>query len=476
MEFETIIGLEVHSELNTESKIFCTCKNEFGGEPNTHCCPICSGHPGVLPVLNKKAVKYTVKAGLALNCSILRFSKFDRKNYYYPDLPKAFQTSQFDLPICKNGKLDFVYDGKQKSVRINRIHLEEDAGKLIHSEWGNGTLVDYNRCGVPLIEIVTEPDLKSPEEAIAFLENIKNVLKYTGVSDCKMEEGSLRCDVNLSLKPKGVDKLGVRSEMKNVNSFKAAYRAMLYEVKRQTEILLSGGKVLQETRRWDEASGKSYPMRSKEDAQDYRYFPEPDLVPLIFTDEYIEEIKSEIPELPLKRKERYTKEYGLPEYDAEVLTSDIVIADFFDQCCASYNNKKLLSNWIMGDIMRKLKENEGNITDIPVSVDNFVSLLKLYDGKVISQNASKTVFEKIWERNCKPEIIVEEMGLKQISDTGELLTMVKDIIKNNPQPAEDYKKGNKKALAFFVGQIMKASKGKANPQIVNELLSKELSD
>lgn len=475
MEFEIVIGLEVHSELNTESKIFCSCKNEFGGEPNTHCCPICSGHPGVLPVLNKKAVQYTVKAGLAFDCKILKFSKFDRKNYYYPDLPKAFQTSQYDLPICKDGRLNFIHNGEEKSVRINRIHLEEDAGKLIHSEWGSGTLVDYNRCGVPLIEIVTEPDIRSPEEAISFLENIKNVLKYTQVSDCKMEEGSLRCDVNLSLMPKGSDKYGTRTEMKNVNSFKAAYKAMHYEIKRQTEILMTGGKVLQETRRWDDAKGKSFSMRSKEDAQDYRYFPEPDLVPLAFTEEYIQNVKDSLPELPAKRMQRYIKDYGLPQYDAEVLTADMEISDFFDECSKIYDNKKSLSNWIMGDVMKKLKENESDDILIPIKSENFVKLLKLYDDKVISQNASKIVFEKIWEKDCDPEKIVDELGLKQISDTNELLNMVKEIIANNPQPVADFKSGNKKALAFFVGQIMKASKGKANPQVINELLIKELS-
>ena len=474
MEFETVIGLEVHSELNTDSKIFCTCKNQFGGEPNTHCCPICSGHPGVLPVLNKKAVEYTIKAGLALDCDILKFSKFDRKNYYYPDLPKAWQTSQYDLPICKNGKLEFTIDGKKKTVRINRIHLEEDAGKLIHSQWGSGTLVDYNRCGVPLIEIVTEPDINSPEEAIAFLENIKNVLKFTGVSDCKMEQGSLRCDVNLSLKEKGSAKLGIRTEMKNVNSFKAAYKAMQYELKRQTEVLSSGGVVTQETRRWDDENGKSYPMRNKEDAHDYRYFPEPDLVPLVFTDEYIQDIKNTLPELPASRRKRYTEEYELPQYDTEVLTADKEIADFFDECCKIYDNKKALSNWIMGDIMRKLKENENGDIVIPISSDNFIKLLKLYDSKVISQNSAKNVFEKIWENNENPEIIVDKLGLKQISDENELLKLVKDIINNNPTPVQDYKSGNKKAIAFFVGQIMKATKGKANPQKVNELLKKEL--
>jgi aspartyl-tRNA(Asn)/glutamyl-tRNA(Gln) amidotransferase subunit B len=474
MNFDTVIGLEIHCELKTKTKIFCSCRNKFGGAPNTNCCPACSGHPGTLPVLNKQAVEYAVMAGIALNCKINKFSKFDRKNYFYPDLPKAYQVSQFDFPICTNGSLTIDVDGQNKQIRINRIHLEEDAGKLIHSEWGSGTLVDYNRGGVPLIEIVTEPDMSSPEEAIAFLENIINVLKYSGVSDCKMEEGSIRCDVNLSLKEAGSGKLGTRTEMKNLNSFKSAYKAMQYEIKRQTAILSGGGKVLQETRRWDDNSGKSYSMRSKEDAQDYRYFPDPDLVPLILDDEYINEIKSKLPELPAQKIERYTREYNLSAYDAQVLSADREVAEFFDQCCIGYDNKKALANWIMGDIMRKIKEKNQSSINIPVKPEDFIKLLNMYDDKTISQNAAREVLDKMWDGGGEPAQIVEKLGLKQISDTGELLNMVKEIIKNNPKPADDYRQGNKKALAFFVGQIMKATKGKANPQTLNELLIKEL--
>lgn len=476
MEYETIIGLEVHCELKTQSKIFCTCRNKFVSEPNMHCCPVCNGYPGVLPVLNGKAVEYTIKAGLALGCEIARFSRFDRKHYFYPDLPKSYQTSQLDYPLCKSGNVELTVDGKKKSVRINRIHLEEDAGKLVHSDWGNGTLVDYNRGAVPLIEIVTEPDINSADEAIAFLDSIKTILKYTGISDCKMEEGSLRCDVNLSVRPKGSAVYGTRTEMKNLNSFKAVHKAILYEEKRHREVIMAGDKVVQETRRWDDNIGKSLSMRSKENAIDYKYFPDPDLMPLILSEEFIEGIRSQLPELPEKRKQRYISDYGLPEYDADVLISDKAVSDFFDSCAADYENRKALSNWIMSDLLRKIKDSgiDTGETPIPVSPKNFVKMLKLYDDKVISQNAARTVFEKIWEKDCDPSELVDSMGLKQITDESELLKMVKEIIENNPQPAADYRSGNKKALAFFVGQIMKATKGKANPQMVNELLTKEL--
>ena len=476
MDYEVVIGLEVHSELNTKSKIFCSCANAFGGEPNTRCCPVCSGHPGVLPVLNREAVDSTVKAGLALGCTIAEFSKFDRKNYYYPDLPKAYQISQFPLPLCQGGRLDFTVDGEPKSVRINRIHLEEDAGKLVHSEYGAGTLVDYNRCGVPLIEIVTEPDMRSPEEALAFLENLKSILKYTGVSDCRMEQGSIRCDVNLSLRKKGAAEYGVRSEMKNVNSFKAAYRAMLYEVKRQTEILDAGGAVEQETRRWDDAKGKSFVMRTKEDAQDYRYFPEPDLVPVRLTKEHIAALGATLPELPAKRRARYVAEYGLPVYDAEVLTADKEIADFFEETVRFYQNPKIVSNWVMGEVMRKLKESEREEILIPFSAEHFAKLLTIYEHKVVNQAGAKAVFESLWNRDEDPEAVVEREGLRQMDDEGEIRRIVKELIESNPRPVADYRSGNKKAAQFFVGQAMKATKGKANPQTVNRILAEELGE
>lgn len=474
MDYEIVIGLEVHSELKTKSKVFCSCENGFGGKPNTRCCPICSGHPGTLPVLNRTAVDYTVKAGLALNCEIETFSKFDRKNYYYPDLPKAYQISQFPLPLCKNGRLDFAVEGVKKSVRINRIHLEEDAGKLVHSEWGEGTLVDYNRCGVPLIEIVTEPDMRSPEEALAFLETLKSILKYTGVSDCKMEQGSIRCDVNLSLRKPGAKEFGVRSEMKNVNSFKAAYRAMVYEAKRQAEILDRGGVVEQETRRWDDAKGKSFVMRTKEDAHDYRYFPEPDLVPVVLAPERVEEIRAELPELPAARKARYETEFGLPAYDAEVLTADRGLADFFEETVALYDKPKTVSNWMMGEVLRKCKETESEEFSVPFAAKHFAKLLEIYEKQVVNQAGAKKIFEMLWVKNEDPEEIVEREGLRQVDDSDAIRKAILEIIAANPRPVADYKAGNKKAVAFFVGQVMKATKGKANPQTVNKILAEEL--
>ncbi len=473
MDYEVVIGLEVHAELATKSKIFCGCKNEFGGEPNTHCCPVCSGHPGVLPVLNRQAVEYAVKAGLALNCQIQRFSKFDRKNYFYPDLPKAYQISQFDLPFCKDGFLDVRAGEKTSRVRINRIHLEEDAGKLVHSEWGSGTLVDYNRCGVPLIEIVTEPDMRSPEEALAFLEQLKSILKYSGVSDCKMEQGSLRCDVNLSLRPFGQAEFGVRSEMKNVNSFSAAFRAMNYEIKRQAKLLDEGKPVEQETRRWDDQKGMSFVMRTKEDAHDYRYFPEPDLVPVVLEQDYIESLRASLPELPAARQARYLKEYGLSEYDAGQLVAEKEVSDFFDACAALCPDKKELCNWVLGEVLRKRKE-AGEESPIPLRPEGLTALLALYREGRISQKTARDVFETMWTTGEDPAAIVEREGLAQNNDAGELGGLVRELVDQNPQAVKDFLGGNTKAMAFFVGQVMKATKGKANHKLVNELLQKEL--
>ncbi len=474
MDYEVVIGLEVHAELSTASKVFCPCKNEFGGAPNSHCCPICTGHPGTLPVLNKKAVEYAVRAGLALGCEISEWSQFARKNYFYPDLPKAYQISQFEFPLCKGGFLDIESGGKFSRVRLNRIHLEEDAGKLVHSEYGSGTLVDYNRGGVPLIEIVTEPDMRSPEEAVEFLNSLKTILKYSGVSECRMERGQLRCDVNLSLRKFGETEYGTRTEMKNVNSFSAAYRAMKYEIKRQSELLSAGKEVEQETRRWDDAAGKSFTMRTKEDAHDYRYFPDPDLLPVVLEKNYIEDIRCTRPDLLADRQKRYVESYGLPDYDARLLTAEKEVSDFFDACAKLIPDKKNLSNWIMGDVMRKLKEEKSEDIEIPLLPDHFARLLELYGGGAISQAAAKEVFEAMWQGEGTPDEVVSARGLKQENDEGKLRELIETIVRENPKPAADYRAGNVKAMAFFVGQAMKATGGKANHKIVNELLTELL--
>jgi len=474
MKYEVVIGLEIHAELSTQSKAFCGCSTKFGAAPNTQCCPICIGMPGVLPVINKKALEYTIKAGLALNCSIARYTKMDRKNYFYPDLPRACQISQYDMPVCQNGYLDIVVNGSTRRIGINRIHLEEDAGKLLHDQYADSTLVDLNRSGVPLIEIVTEPDLRSAEEAKVFLETLRTILRYIDVSDCKMEEGSLRCDVNISVRPEGQKEFGVRTEMKNLNSFRAVYRAIEYEANRQIAIMEEGGTVLRETRRWDEGAGKSFSMRAKEHAQDYRYFPEPDLPPIEIDDEWVEEIRRQIPELPDQKRRRYVEEYGLPEYDAGILTSSKDLADYFENCVKLYENPKAISNWLMGDFLRLVNEKNIEISDVPVTAENLVKLLKLIDSKVISGPIAKTVFEEMFNTGKDPEAIVEEKGLKQITDRDELVKVIKRVLEENPKSVEDYKKGKKKALGFLVGQTMKATRGKANPQLVNEILLEEL--
>lgn len=474
MSYVPVIGLEVHTELKTNSKIFCSCKNEFNPNPNVNCCPICVGMPGALPSLNKKAVEYTVKAGLALNCEINTITRWERKNYFYPDLPKAYQISQAQAPICLGGYMEIETQNGPKKIRINHIHLEEDAGKLVHSQFG-GSLIDYNRGGVPLIEIVTEPDIASADEAIAFLENLRALLKYIGVSDCRMEQGSLRCDVNISLHKPG-EPFGTRVEMKNLASFKAVHRAINYEISRQTEILNSGGKIEQETRRWDDEKGRSFSMRSKEDAQDYRYFPDADLPQVNISREFVEKVKNTLPLLPKERAQKYISEYNLPQYDAQILTSERAIADFFDECVAVYNNPKMISNWIMTDVMRKLKESDSEEIKLPISAKNFAKMLKLHADNVINQPAAKTLFEYMWDKDSQtdPEELVQKLNLAQISDAGELENIIKDIIDKNPAAANDVRSGNKKAIAFFVGQVMKATKGKANPKTVNEILEKLL--
>ena len=473
MNYETVIGLEVHSELATKSKIYCGCTTEFGGEVNTHCCPICTGMPGTLPVLNEKVPEYAIKMGLATNCEISKFSKQDRKNYFYPDLPKAYQVSQFDLPLCKNGYIDIDVDGKTKRIGITRIHIEEDAGKLMHDQWETGSLVDFNRCGVPLIEIVTEPDMRSAEEAKAVLEKIKSILEYIEVSDCKMQEGSLRCDVNLSIRPMGQEKFGTRSEMKNLNSFRSIVRSVESEIKRQRELIESGGQVVQETRRWDDTKGISYSMRGKEEAHDYRYFPEPDLAPIITTDEDIERLRNGLPELPDVKKKRYMSEYGLPEYDAWFLTASKIIAHFFEDAAKASGKPKLVSNWIMGDMMRIMNENNVEDRAIPFAPSDLAELIELIEKGTISGTMAKTVFEEMFKSGKNPQDIVKEKGLVQMSDEGEMTEIVKSVLEQNQQSVEDFKAGKDKALGFLVGQAMKATKGKANPQVINKIL-KEL--
>ncbi|SEI95533.1 aspartyl/glutamyl-tRNA(Asn/Gln) amidotransferase subunit B [Propionispira arboris] len=478
MSYETVIGLEIHSELKTNTKIFCGCATTFGAEQNTNVCPVCLGLPGVLPVINKRVVEFAIKAGIALNCKINNFSKFDRKNYYYPDLPKNFQTSQFDLPIAEFGYVDIEVDGKVKRIRITRIHMEEDAGKLVHS----GTTikdsatsnVDYNRTGVPLIEIVSEPDISSPAEARAYMEKVKSVLEYLDVSNCKMEEGNLRADVNVSLRKVGATELGTKAEMKNLNSFKMIENALAYEIERQEEILDDGGHIVQETRTWDDAKGITLSMRTKEAAQDYRYLPEPDLLPIITTDEEIEEYRRGLPELPDARKERFMEKFDLSSYDALVLTTSRQMADYFDAAVRNGADAKLVANWIMGDLSKHLNSENKDISESLVTAENLAAMVTLISKGTISSKIAKTVFEQMWKTGDDPEKIVKEKGLVQITDTKAIEEIVDAVIAANPKPVEDYKGGNAKSIGFLVGQVMKQSKGKANPGLVNELLKGKL--
>lgn len=469
MEYDIVIGMEIHAELATKSKIFCSCSTTFGADENTHACPVCLGMPGVLPVLNEKVVEYAARAGLALNCHIANFSKMDRKNYFYPDLPKAYQTSQFDLPICTGGVVDIEVEGEKKEIGITRIHIEEDAGKLLH-ESADGTLVDVNRCGVPLIEIVTEPDIRGAEEARVFAEKIRNILEYVGVSDCKMEEGSIRFDVNLSVKEKGSDVLGTRTEMKNLNSFRALVRAVQYESKRQIIELKKGHRIIQETRKWDDVKGVSSSMRSKEEAHDYRYFPEPDLVPIVITDETIDQIKSGLPELPEAKRARYVAEYKLPDYDAGVLTASKVTTKFFEETVALYDEPKQISNWLMVDIPAMLKEKELSMENIPFTPAELAELLKLIKDGTISGTIGKKVLVKMFEEDKNPKAIVEENNWAQMSDISELEGIIAQIIEDNPKSIEDIGAGNQKAYGFLTGQVMKATKGQANPQVANKII------
>ena len=474
-QYETVIGLEVHVELATKTKIFCGCSTEFGGAPNTHTCPVCTGMPGSLPVLNKKVVEFALKAGLAANCQIHQYCKFDRKNYFYPDNPQNYQISQLYLPICHDGWVEIETSAGKKKIRIHEMHMEEDAGKLIHDEWEDCTIVDYNRCGVPLIEIVSEPDMRSADEVIAYLEKLRMILQYLGVSDCKMQEGSLRADINLSVREKGSDKLGTRTEMKNMNSFKALARAIEGEMNRQIELLEEGKSVTQETRRWDDNKCASYAMRSKEDAQDYRYFPDPDLVPVMISDEWMEEIRSRQPELRDEKRIRYKEEYDIPDYDIDILTNSKKLADIFEEAIALGAAPKKVSNWLMVETMRLMKEASIDADDLKFSAKNLAAIIKMVDDKVINGTVAKEVFEKVFAEDIDPEAYVEEHGLKTVNDEGALRTVILDVIEKNPKSVADFKGGKEKAIGALVGQTMKAMQGKADPSEVNRILREELS-
>ena len=468
--YETVIGLEVHVELATKTKIFCSCSTAFGGAPNTHTCPVCTGMPGSLPVLNKQVVEYAVAVGLATNCKITQYSKFDRKNYFYPDNPQNYQISQLYQPICRNGYVEIDTPSGSKKVRIHEIHMEEDAGKLVHDEWEDVSIVDFNRSGVPLIEIVSEPDMRSAEEVIAYLESLRQIIQYLGASDCKLNEGSMRADVNLSVREVGSNKFGTRTEMKNLNSFKAIAHAIEGERQRQIELLEMGRKVIQETRRWDDNKEASHAMRSKEDAQDYRYFPEPDLVPIVISDEWIAEIKSRQPELRKEKLERYKKQYDIPEYDAQIITSSKHMADIFEAATEICQKPKKVSNWLMVETMRLLKENNMEPEDIRFSPMHLAGLVELTESKAINSSVAKEVFEEVFHHDVDPKVYVEEKGLKTVHDEEALRSVIEGVIQENPQSVEDFLSGKEKALGFLVGQTMKAMQGKANPAKVNEIL------
>ena len=475
-DYEVVIGLEVHSELSTKTKIFCSCPTEFGGDPNTHTCPVCMAMPGSLPVLNEKVVEYAIKAGLATNCEISRDSKSDRKNYFYPDLPKSYQISQFDKPLCEHGYIEIETENGPKKIGLTRIHIEEDAGKLNHDPYGRGTLVDLNRAGVPLIEIVSEPDLRSAEEVESYMRKLKSILEYIEVSDCKMQEGSLRADVNVSIRPKGSEKFGTRTEMKNMNSFRSIVRAIEYEIDRQVDVIDNGGKITQETLRWDDVSGKTFPMRDKEDAQDYRYFPDPDLVAIRLSEEYIENIKNNLPELPESRKERYLNEYGLTLKEANILTASKHLSNMFESASNICGNRKAVSNWLLSDVSKILNEKELEPDEIPFSAESLAELVTLIDKGTISSAIAKKVLIEMFEDSSKmPSKIIEEKGWIQISDEGAIKEVVLKILEANPQSIADYKGGKEKALGFLVGQAMKETKGKANPQMLNKMFIEEIN-
>ncbi len=476
MGYEVVIGLEVHAQLLTRSKIFCGCSAEFGAGPNTHTCPVCTGMPGSLPVLNRKAVEFAIKLALATNCEIASYSLFARKNYFYPDLPKGYQISQYELPLAANGSVEIpVADGWKKRVGIIRIHMEEDAGKLFHDEAGPFSYVDFNRTGVPLLEIVSEPDIRSPQEAADYLRVLRSILQYLEICDGNMEEGSFRCDANVSIRPMGSETFGTRAEVKNMNSFRHVERALAYEIERQKKVIEEGEKVVQETRLWDPQKGVTEAMRGKEEAHDYRYFPDPDLVPLIVSPKWIEEIRAGLPELPLQRKERFVREYGIPEYDAGIITSSKALADYYEECVGLFPDPKQVSNWIMGDLLRLLNEDNREVEECPLTPAQLAEMLGLIRDGTISGKIAKTVFEEIYRTGKGAKEIVQEKGLVQIADEDAINKVVDEVLASHPKEVEAYKKGKEKLFGFFVGQIMKATQGKANPQIVNQILKKKLS-
>lgn len=475
MTWETVIGLETHVELATKTKIFCACTTRFGGDPNTHCCPVCTGMPGTLPVLNKKVLEFAVKAGLALNCEITRYSKFDRKNYFYPDLPKAYQISQLYLPIARDGAVSIRTAAGDKTIRIHELHMEEDAGKLVHDPWIDQTRADYNRCGVPLIEIVTEPDFRTADEVTAYLEKLKETLQYLGVSDCKMQEGSLRCDVNLSVRPMGSGELGTRTEMKNLNSFKAIARAIDYEARRQIELIEEGRRVVQETRRWDENKDATYAMRSKENAQDYRYFPEPDIPPIELSEEYLDGLRAAQPELAEAKRARYQAEYGLPEYDSRMITSDCVLARFFEDLTALGAPPKQGANWIMGEVLGALSARGMEPKDMKLTPATLARLITLVGEGTLNRNTAVKVFEAVFDTDGDVDAYVKAHGLEQVNDDGLVRETAAKVLEANPQSAADYRGGKEKAFGFLVGQVMRELKGRANPQSVNRILKELLT-
>jgi len=475
MEFETVIGLEVHAQLLTDTKIFCGCSTKFGGAPNSHTCPVCLGMPGVLPVLNKKVVEFAMKMSLATNCEINKSCSFARKNYFYPDLPKGYQISQFAYPLSEHGYVFLDVDGAQKKIGLTRIHMEEDAGKLMHDEHNPVSYVDLNRAGVPLIEIVSEPDMRSPAEAADYLKRLHEILVYLEICDGNMEEGSFRCDANVSIRPMGQKEFGTRAELKNMNSFRNVQRALEYEIKRQQYLIESGGKVVQETRLWDDAQGASISMRSKEEAHDYRYFPDPDLVPILVDDAWVEKIRKELPELPLAKRERFLKDYHIPEYDAGVLTADKALAQYYEDVVKLCDKPKQASNWVMGDVLRFLNEDKLDIRQCPITAKDLADMIKLIEAGTISGKMAKDIIPDMYKTGKSPQKIIEEKGLVQITDEGELAKTITAIILANPNQLKDYRGGKEKLFGFFVGQVMKATQGKANPQLVNDMLKKMLA-